>query len=204
MEQEHTRTEIICLLDRSGSMSGLETDTVGGYNSLVQAHASLPGECLVTTVLFDDRYEKLHDHIPCAKALLKDGEYFVRGATALYDAVGKTILETRARLDTEGADPAPHVIFLIITDGYENASREFTVKVVRYLISEQEKSHGWDFLFYGANIEVDEVGTQIGLTGEALHEFNASPEGVRDMMDCLRSETVSYRGAANRNGSPGQ
>lgn len=192
MNEDIQRTEIICLLDRSGSMGGLEQDTIGGYNSLISRHGALEGEARITTVLFDDRYEVIHDHQSCAEALLSDADYFVRGSTALYDAAGRAICDTKRRLAAEGPQRS-QVIFVIITDGYENSSREFDAQRIHQLITEQKQLHHWQFLFFGANIEVQTVGTQLGIDTQDLHSFEASSSGVRGMMHDVVCETTRMR-----------
>ena len=133
-------TEIIFIVDRSGSMGGLENDTIGGFNAFVEKQRQMGGKTTITTVLFDDRYELLWSGVDAAKVRLTENEYFVRGSTALLDAVGKTILDVGYRLSgTREEDRPAKVIFVITTDGMENASREFTYKKVRELIRHQRE-----------------------------------------------------------------
>ncbi|HCX64549.1 MAG TPA: hypothetical protein DHN33_05000 [Eubacteriaceae bacterium] len=184
------RTEIIFLLDRSGSMGGLEDDTINGYNTFLQKQSKLKGETLVTTVLFDHQYEVLCDGVEAQKALLTEESYYVRGGTALLDAVGKTILEVGHRLSKEEEEKRPgKVIFVITTDGMENSSVEFTYKKVKELITHQQEKYHWTFLFLGANIDVAEEGGNMGLRSDSVFEYEATPEGVSKMYE-VASEAV--------------
>lgn len=189
MKKERVVTEVVCILDRSGSMGGLESDKIGGYNGFIRKQAEVSGEVRVTTILFDDTYEVIHDGVPADKAILSDKEYFVRGTTALYDAVGKTILSVRNRIAEETAK----VIFVIITDGYENSSVEFNAQVVQYMITEQKEVHQWELLFFGANIAVERVGSELGIAQEDAYEFKAFGEGVREMLFVMESSVCKLR-----------
>ena len=137
-------TEIVFLIDRSGSMGGLETDTIGGFNAFIENQKQIEGDTAVTTVLFDDKYELLYNGIEAEKVKLSNKEYFVRGSTALLDAIGKTIIDVGYRLSVmeESQRPAK-VIFVITTDGMENASKEFTYKKVKELIKHQQEKYQW-------------------------------------------------------------
>lgn len=161
---KNKKTELVFILDRSGSMTGLETDTIGGFNAMIKKQQKEEGEAVITTVLFDDQYELLHDRIALegVRPLTKK-EYYVRGYTALYDAVGKTILKINSvQKNTKEEARAEKVLFVIITDGYENASREFTIQMVKKLIEEQKKE-GWEFIFLGANIDAVETAGSLGI-----------------------------------------
>lgn len=175
-------TEIVFLLDRSGSMGGLESDTIGGFNSFIEKQSKLDGETIVTTVLFDDRYEILWNGINVNKIKLTDSDYYVRGSTALMDAVGKTILDVGYRLSKTSEDERPGtVIFVITTDGLENASREFTKEKVKELIQHQQEKYGWEFIFLGANIDSTKEASDIGISADDAYSFKASKEGVESM-----------------------
>lgn len=153
---KQNKTEIIFLLDRSGSMSGLEKDTIGGFNALIQKQCQL-GETILTTILFDDKYEILWNGVDAIKIKLTEKEYFVRGTTALLDAIGKTILDVSFRLgNMKDEDKPDHLLFVITTDGMENASKEFSYEKVKEMIRNQQEKHGWEFMFLGANIDVEE------------------------------------------------
>ncbi|MDP4180118.1 MAG: vWA domain-containing protein [Bacillota bacterium] len=175
-------TEIIFLLDRSGSMGGLESDTIGGFNAFIGKQKQLDGKVVVTTVLFDDKYEILWNGIEIDKAKLTEKEYYVRGCTALLDAVGKTILDVGLRLSKTVENKKPgKVIFVITTDGLENASREFTYEKVRELIKHQQDKYSWEFIFLGANIDAAKEADNIGICKENAYNFEASKDGVKSM-----------------------
>jgi len=173
-------TELVFILDRSGSMAGLESDTIGGFNSLLTKQKLVEGEAFVTTVLFDDKTEFLHDRISIKGInTISDKEYFVRGSTALLDAIGRTISKiSNALTHTAEEQRAEKVIVVIITDGYENASREFSYPMIKELI-ESKKSQGWEFMFLGANIDAAEEGMKIGISRDRSAKYRADAHGVR-------------------------
>lgn len=174
-------TEIIFLLDRSSSMSGLESDTIGGFNSFVKNQSKL-GQTLLTTVLFDDKYEILHNGVDAGKVTLTEKEYFIRGSTALLDAIGKTILDVGFRLSHIEEDNRPgKVIFVITTDGMENSSREFNYDKVNQMISHQREVYHWDFIFMGANIDVAKESVKLGINPDLAFCYEASEEGTDKM-----------------------
>ncbi len=175
-------TEIIFLLDRSGSMSGLESDTIGGFNAFIERQAKLEGEILVTTVLFDDQYEILWNGIDASKARLTEKEYYVRGSTALLDAIGKTILDVGHRLSSTNEDLRPSkVIFVITTDGMENSSYEFNHEKISQLIKQQQEKYSWEFIFMGANIDAAKEASNIGIQESDTYSFEATELGVKNM-----------------------
>jgi hypothetical protein len=186
-------TEIIFLIDRSGSMGGLESDTIGGFNAVIEKQKQMSGATMVTTVLFDDKYELLWSGINAEKVRLTEKEYFVRGCTALLDAVGKTILDVGCRLsNTLEVDRPDKIIFVITTDGMENASREFTYEKVRELIKHQQDKYKWEFIFLGANIDAAKEAGSIGISQANAYNFEASKDGV-EMMYCMVAEAVSEK-----------
>jgi len=190
-------TEMVFILDRSGSMGGLESDTIGGFNSMLKKQQAEPGECRITTVLFDDAYEILHDRIDIkAVSKITTQEYFVRGCTALLDAVGKTIKKINSvQKNTADEYRAEKVIFIITTDGMENASREFSYDKVKSLVEKQKIKHNWEFIFLGANIDAIEVANRFGIAKNRTQNFHNDSEGVALNYSVL-SETVSeYRAA---------
>lgn len=183
-------TEIIFLLDRSGSMGGLEHETIEGYNSFIEKQSQLQGQTLVTTVLFDDKVEQLWSGMEANKVSLTEEEYYVRGCTALMDAVGKTILNVGHRLSNLEEEERPgKVIFVITTNGMENASVEFSASKVKDLISHQQERYNWEFIFLGANINAAEEALKIGIDLESSYQFEASAKGVEKMYDIV-SEAV--------------
>jgi uncharacterized protein YegL len=174
-------TEIVFILDRSGSMGGLENDTIGGFNGFVK-NQSKAGQTNLTTILFDEKYEILHNGIDAKNVTLTDKEYFTRGSTALLDAIGKTINEVGKRLGETPEDKRPgKVIFVITTDGLENASREFGYDAVKNMITRQTEKYGWEFVFMGANIDVAQEGGKLGISIDRSFSFTASAEGVDNM-----------------------
>jgi uncharacterized protein YegL len=192
MKMNKNVTEIIFLLDRSGSMGGLESDTIGGFNAFVKKQSEL-GETLLTTVLFDDEYEVLWNGVDAKIAKLTDKEYYVRGCTAVLDAVGKTILEVGHRLSrTDEAERPGKVIFVITTDGLENASIEFTYAKVKELIKHQQEKYSWEFIFMGANIDAAKEADSLGIEADNAFKFEASEVGVEKMYNVI-SEAVSMR-----------
>jgi len=186
-------TEIIFLLDRSGSMAGLESDTIGGFNAFIEKQMQLEGETIVTAALFDDRYEILWNGIDANKIKLTGKEYYVRGCTALLDAVGKTILDVGCRLSKTSEDERPgKIIFVITTDGMENASCEFTYEKVKELIKHQQEKYKWEFIFLGANIDAAKEADSLGISKDNAYNFEASKTGVNNMY-CRVSEAVSEK-----------
>lgn len=186
-------TEIIFLLDRSGSMGGLQSDTIGGFNAFIEKQRQLKGETIVTAVLFDDRYEILWNGIDVNKIKLTDKEYYVRGSTALLDAVGKTILDVGYRLSQASEEQkSGKVIFVITTDGMENASHEFTYKKIKEIIKHQKEKYNWEFIFLGANIDARKEADNIGIDMNNAYSFEASKIGVESMYQMV-CEAVSEK-----------
>jgi len=187
-------TEIIYVLDRSGSMGHLTGDTIGAYNSYLDEQKAFDGETKITTVLFDDKYELLFNGVSVCDAYLDHEKYYVRGMTALYDAVGKTIIDVGARLSATPESERPEkVIFIITTDGYENASKEFTKHRVREMIEHQQNKYNWKFLFFGANIDSAEAASSIGVPQEEAFDFEASKKGIGRMMCRCAEATRAIR-----------
>jgi len=193
-------TEIIFLLDRSGSMGGLEEDTIGGYNAFVEKQNQLDGDTIITTILFDDKYEVLCNGIDGKKAKITDNEYFVRGCTALLDAIGKTIIEVGVRLSKTKEEYKPEkVIFVITTDGYENASKEFTYEKVNELIKHQEEKYNWEFIFLGANIDVEKEAGNLGISMKNTYSYVSSKEGLGDMYNLVCEAVCEIRSNKEKN-----
>ena len=166
-------TERGFILDRSGSMGGLESDTIGGFNAMLRKQKAVEGDALVTTVLFSDEYRLLHDRIAIrGVAEITDREYTVGGCTALLDAVGRTIDKIgNAHRNTDGAERPEHTVFVITTDGLENASREYSRQHVRQLISRKQEKDGWEFIFLGANIDAIAAAGEIGIHADHAARF---------------------------------
>ena len=175
------KTELVFILDRSGSMSGLESDTIGGFNGMLRRQQEESADVLVSTVLFDDGVEIVHDRVPIGKVpQLTEREYFTRGCTALLDAVGGSIHHIRNihKYAREEDRPA-RTMFVITTDGLENSSVRYTAKRVKKLIEHQEKKHGWEFVFLGANMDAVAVAGDLGIRRENSVEFACDRGGVR-------------------------
>ena len=179
-------TELVFILDRSGSMGGLESDTVGGFNSMLDRQKKDDSAALVTTVLFDDQIETLHDRIPLAETpRITEKEYYVRGCTALLDAVGETVKKIENIHKYARPEDVPaHTLFVITTDGYENASRNYTAAEVKRLIS-KKREQGWEFLFMGANIDAVETAATIGISRERAVNYHADRKGTRKVYACV-------------------
>lgn len=180
MKNEKTRTELVFILDRSGSMSGLANDTIGGFNSMLEKQQQEPGDCRITTVLFDDRYELLHDRLDLeAVSKITTSDYFVRGMTALVDAIGLTIEKIMAvQKQAKASHRADQVMFVIITDGYENASRKYSAKQVKEMLEHQKADYGWEFIFLGANIDAVETAAHFGISADRAQNYHADSLGV--------------------------
>ena len=173
-------TELVMILDRSGSMSGLENDTIGGYNSMLEKQKDAEGEVLVTTILFDHETDVIHDRVPIKDVNpITEKEYYVRGCTALLDAVGgaadhiKTI-HKYARKE----DRPDKTIFVITTDGMENASKRYDYDTVKRLIEQQKEACGWEFLFLGANIDAVDVAGRMGIDPDRAANFHSDEKGT--------------------------
>lgn len=185
-------TELVFILDKSGSMSGLEKDTIGGYNSMLEQQRKVDGECVITTVLFDNHYELLHDRIDIrAVQPMTEKEYFVGGSTALLDAIGKTIhkIGTVQKNTTEDYR-AEKVMFVIITDGEENASRHYSSMQIREMIQRQKERYGWEFIFLGANIDAVETAGRFGIDADRAVDYVPDGEGT-ELNFRMMSETVA-------------
>jgi len=178
-------------------MGGLESDTIGGFNSMLARQKEEPGECRLTTVLFDDQYELLHDRLDLAAvAPLTGKEYYVRGSTALLDAIGKTVQKISSVQKNSAAEyRAGKVLFIITTDGLENASREYTHAMVSELITTHRQEHGWEFLFLGANLDAVEVASQIGITASRAQRFHNDAAGIALNNAVLHKTVARFRKA---------
>ena len=185
-------TELVFILDKSGSMSGLENDTIGGFNSMLEKQKAVDGECRITTVLFDNSYTLLHDRIDIhAVSPMTNTEYFVGGSTALLDAIGLTINKlVSVQRNTAEDYRADKVMFVIITDGEENSSREYSADKVRSMIEHEKEKYGWEFLFLGANMDAVKEAARFGISSDRAVRFENDAQGVAVNYHVV-SETVS-------------
>ena len=180
-------TELVMILDRSGSMGGLESDTIGGYNGMLKKQRQDEGEVLVSTVLFDDRIEVLHDRIPLMEMpLMTEKEYYVRGCTALLDAVGSTISRIGVIHKYAREEDRPEkTIFVITTDGMENASHQYSYTQVKKLVEEKKEKDGWEFIFLGANIDAIQTAERFGIHADRAANYHSDSEGTALNYDVL-------------------
>ncbi len=184
--------ELVFILDRSGSMGGLESDTIGGFNSLLTKQKKEQGEAIITTVLFDDRHELLHDRFNLKSVKpMTDKEYFVRGTTALLDAMGNAIYKTlNAYKNTEESERPEKVMFIITTDGLENASREYNYKKVKSLINETKEKYSFEFIFLGANIDAEAEADKFGIDKEMAVNYHSDNAGT-ELNFMVMSDAIS-------------
>ena len=191
-------TELVFIIDRSGSMAGLESDTIGGFNSMIEKQKKLDGKAYVSTVLFDNVSEVIHDRVDIRKVEpLSENEYFVRGCTALLDAVGGAIHHIgNVHKYARPEDVPEKTMFIITTDGMENASHNYSSEKVKSMIRRQEERHGWEFIFVAANIDAVETAERIGIRRERAANYSHTKKGTKRLYDAVESYCCSYRKAA--------
>ena len=187
------QTELVFILDRSGSMSGLESDTIGGFNGMLTQHRSKGGDVLVSTVLFDHENEVIHDRVRIADVpTLTSKEYYTRGCTALLDAMGDGIRHIKnVHKYARPEDRPARTMFIITTDGMENSSTRYTADQVRAMVKQQEEA-GWEFVFLGANIDAVQVAGGLGIRAENAVEFACDAAGVRENFASLSHMTCAF------------
>lgn len=188
-------TELVFILDKSGSMAGLEADTIGGYNAMLNKQKEATGEAIVTTVLFSNGLDLLHDRINIkGVAPITEREYEVGGMTALLDAIGSTIQKIgNVQKRTSEDERAKRVLFVITTDGMENASKEYDAETVKELIANQKKQYDWEFIFLGANIDAVSTAAKFGIHEDFAVKYHADSEGTQVNFEALNEAVTTFR-----------
>lgn len=190
-------TELVFILDRSGSMAGLESDTIGGFNSLIEKQRTQQGECYVSTILFDNVCEVLHDRVSLSKIKrMTEDDYTVRGCTALIDAIGGAVrhignIHKYARPE----DVPEHTMFVITTDGMENASHIYSSDEVKKMVERQKEKYGWEFLFIGANIDSVETAKGFGIAADRAVNYHADSRGTEVVFNAVSESVCNLRAA---------
>ena len=188
-------TELVFILDRSGSMGGLEKDTIGGFNAMIEKQRKEPGEVFVSTVLFDNRAEVIHDRVKLADVPgLTEKEYYVRGCTALLDAVGSAIHHMgNVHKYAREEDRPEKTLFVITTDGMENASHYYSYDKVRAMIQRQKEKYGWEFLFLGANIDAAKEAARFGINEDRAANYHADSQGTEVIYETVSQTVANFR-----------
>ena len=191
-------TELVFILDRSGSMSGLEADTVGGFNAMIEKQKKEDGEAYVSTVLFSHDSQVLHDRVPVEKVEpMTDRQYQVGGNTALLDAIGGAITHIgNIHKYARPEDVPEHTVFVITTDGMENASREYSSDRVKKMIRKQQEKYGWEFLFLAANIDAVETAGRFGIGADRAVNYHADSAGTALNFEVVSDAVASVRRCA--------
>ncbi|MDO4332464.1 MAG: hypothetical protein Q4C58_07210 [Eubacteriales bacterium] len=190
-------TELIFILDRSGSMAGLEADTIGGFNSMIEKQRREPGEALISTILFDTTSQIIHDRLPLNQVpRITEKEYCVRGCTALLDAVGGAISHISSIHKYARKEDLPaKTMFIITTDGMENASRQYDYGQVKAMIEQQKEACGWEFLFLGANIDAIKEAARFGISADRAANFHSDSAGTSLNYEVLDETVAAFRSA---------
>lgn len=197
-KSKNNLTELVFILDRSGSMAGLESDTIGGFNSLIAKQKEQKGECFVSTVLFDNVSEVIHDRVRLSEiSPLTEKEYYVRGCTALIDAIGGAVTHIgNIHKYARPEDVPGHTMFVITTDGLENASRVYTSDEVKKMVSRRKEESGWEFLFIGANIDSVETAKHIGIGADRAVNYHADRKGTAVLYEAVAEAVCDMRCSA--------
>lgn len=192
-------SEIVCILDRSGSMSSIINDAIGGFNSLLESQKKEKGEATMTVSLFDDVCDVIHDNVNIKDVNpLDNSTYVPRGSTALYDAIGRTLVSVGQRLANTPEDQRPeNVVVAILTDGEENASKEYHAAKIKDMIKEQEDKYSWKFIYLAANQNAFDVGSKIGFGLGNSVTFAATSKGTRDAYSTMNLYSSSVRSGRN-------
>lgn len=191
------KTHIICVLDRSGSMSSIMDDSIGGFNSFIKQQQELPDDATLTVALFDNRHEMLYNNVDIneVKEITRD-EWFPRGMTALYDAIGMTITADMAKINAmKKKDRPDKVLVCVVTDGHENSSREYDIDDIKKLIKDRE-DNDWNFIYLAANQSAFDVGSSFGISGNNTYTYTASSAGAYSMSNTMSDATTNYRSMA--------
>ncbi len=188
-------TELVFILDRSGSMSGLEKDTIGGFNSMIEKQKKENGTCYVSTVLFDNISEVIHDRVNLENIRpMTERDYYVRGCTALIDAIGGAIHHIKNIHKYARPEDVPeHTMFVITTDGMENASHIYSSDQVKKVIEHEKKKYGWEFLFIGANIDAVETAKNFGISEDRAVNYHADSKGTHILYEAVSSTICNVR-----------
>ncbi len=196
-------TELVFIIDRSGSMGGLESDTIGGFNAMIEKQRKEDGECYISTVLFDNVSEVLHDRVKLEDIKpMTDADYYVRGCTALVDALGDAIRHIGNIHKYARAEDVPqHTMFVITTDGMENASRKYTSDEVKGMIQRQKERYNWEFLFIGANIDAVETAANYGIDADKAVNYLADEQGTKVVYDSVANAVSCVRASKRLNRS---
>ncbi len=199
MKEKNNITELVFIIDRSGSMAGLESDTIGGFNAMIEKQKKLDGECYVSTILFDNVSEVLHDRIKLSKiSKMTDKDYTVRGCTALIDAIGEAIHHIGSIHKYARPEDVPeHTLFVITTDGMENASHIYDSGTVKKMIEERKEKDNWEFIFIGANIDAVETAVHIGINKENAVNYNSDSKGTKIMYNAVSKAVGKVRASAS-------
>lgn len=193
-------TEVVFILDRSGSMSGLEGDTIGGFNSLIEKQKKEEGEAVISTVIFDDECEVLYDRVPVAKVEpMNDKQYYVRGCTALLDAIGGAVHHiANVHKYARDEDRPEKTLFIITTDGMENSSHIYDYQKVKQMVELEKEKYGWEFLFLGANMDAIEVAGKFGIGADRALNYVCDEEGTALNFEVLSSTVSAVRNSKSR------
>ena len=191
-------TELVFILDRSGSMAGLEQDTIGGFNAMIEKQRKEPGQALISTVLFDNETQVIHDRLPLDRVpALTEKEYYVRGCTALLDAVGGAIHHIgNVHKYAREEDVPERTLFVITTDGLENTSRRYTYEKVKAMIEGQKARYGWEFLFLGANLDAAREAARFGISADRAANYHADSAGTEVIYEAVSEAVCQVRSCA--------
>ena len=191
-------TELVFILDRSGSMAGLEGDTIGGFNSMIEKQKKKDGKCFVSTVLFDNVSEVIHDRVDLKDVpMMTEDDYTVRGCTALIDAIGGAIHHIgNIHKYIRPEDVPENTMFIITTDGMENASRRYDSEKVKKMIEEKKKKNGWEFLFIGANIDAVETAARYGISEDRAVNYHSDSKGTKLNYEAMSDAITAMRASA--------